>query len=71
MYIYESNLGYLYTSKKLIPENKLIREDKYHSDWLIGEAGNKADAWELLECITGFGGYDFDDVNTFINENFK
>lgn len=71
MYIYEGHMGGLYTSDWEL-------EDTYcevcgDSDWLIGYADTKEEAWDLLKDITnidGSGGWDYDYVQEFINSNW-
>lgn len=74
MYIYESHLGQgFYTSDWEIPWDERHCEICGDSDWPMGEASTRAEAWELLKSVTsinGSGGYDCDYVQSFINENF-
>lgn len=73
MYIYEGHLGSLYAS-----EEKLTWEDTYcescgDSDWFIGYASTKEEAWNLLKDdtdIDGSGGWDYNYVQEFINQNW-
>ena len=70
MYIYESHLGGLYTSDEYLDYNYLYCEQCGDSDWLIGCATTRAEAWELLKDdtdINGSGGWDYDYVQRFIN----
>ena len=73
MYIYDSHLGYFYTT-----DHKLSYEECYceycgDTDWLIGKANTRAEAWDLLKgdvAINGSGGWDYDYVQEFLNENW-
>ena len=49
MYIYEDHLGGLYTSVHELSYEETYCEQCRDSDWLIGYAANRADAWELLK----------------------
>ena len=70
-YIYEGHLGNLYATEH-------INEDTYceqcgDSDWLLGEASTREEAWDLLKDTTdidGCGGWNYDYVQEFLNENF-
>ena len=55
MYIYEHHMGHLYTSDYPLDYGDLYCEECGDSDWLIGEANTREEAWELLK----------DDVDTF------
>lgn len=73
MYIYEGHLGTLYTSDELLDDDFLYCEVCGDSDWLIGRANTKAEAWNLLKDktdINGSGGWDYDYVWGIINANF-
>ena len=70
MYIYESHLGGLYTSTYKLDYDELYCEQCGDSDWLIGCATTRAEAWELLKDdtnINGSGGWDYDYVQRFIS----
>ena len=70
MYIYESHLGGLYTSDEYLDYDDLYCEQCGDSDWLIGYAATKEEAWKLLKDdidINGSGGYSYDYIQTFIN----
>ena len=61
MYIYESHLGGLYTSIYELDYDELYCEQCGDSDWLIGYATTKEEAWDLLQSdvdINGSGGWD-------------
>ena len=74
MYIYEGHLGSLYTSPI-----ELSWEERHcgacgDSDWPIGEANTRAEAWELLKphtSINGSGGWDEEYVRGFIEEEWE
>ena len=74
MYIYEGHLGSLYTSDEYLDYDDLYCEQCGDSDWLIGYAATRAEAWELLKDdidINGSGGWDYDYVKEFINVNWE
>ena len=73
MYLYESHMGGLYTSDKPLDYEDLYCEQCGDSDQLIGYAETREDVWNLLKDdtdIDGFGGWDYDYVQEFINENW-
>ena len=73
MYIYESHLGGLYTSNRELDFDELYCEQCGDSDWLVGYADTREDAWELLKDdtdIDGCGGWSYDYVQEFLNENW-
>ena len=73
IYIYEGHMGSLYTSDELLDYDDLYCEHCGDSDWLVGYAETKEDAWALLKDdtdINGSGGWDYDYVWNFINGNF-
>ena len=55
MHVYEHHMGHLYTSEYPLDYDVLYCEECGDSDWLIGEANTREEAWELLK----------DDVDTF------
>lgn len=70
MYIYQGHLGSLYTSDEYLDYDDLYCEQCGDSDWLIGCATTRAEAWELLKDdtdINGSGGWDYNYVQEFIN----
>lgn len=74
IYIYEGHMGNLYTSDEPLDYDELYCEQCGDSDWLLGYAETKEEAWELLKDetnINGSGGWDYDYVLNFINENFE
>lgn len=52
MYIYEDHLGGLYTSDRELSYEERHCEQCGDSDWLIGYAATRAEAWELLKNET-------------------
>ena len=74
MYIYQGHLGSLYTSDEYLDYDDLYCEQCGDSDWLIGCATTRAEAWELLKDgvnINGSGGWDYNYVCDFINANWE
>ena len=70
MYIYQGHLGSLYTSDECLDYDDLYCEQCGDSDWLIGYAATKEEAWDLLTDYTdidGSGGYSYDYIQTFID----
>ena len=73
MYIYESHMGGLYTSDEPLDYEDLYCEECGDSDSLLGYAETREDVWNLLKDDTdtdGSGGWDYDYVQKFINENW-
>ena len=52
MYIYESHMGSLYTSDTALDWEYLHCEQCGDTDWLIGYASTRAEAWDLLKDKT-------------------
>lgn len=52
MYIYEGHMGSLYTSYDALDYEDLYCEQCGDSDWLIGYADTREEAWDLLKDIT-------------------
>lgn len=74
MYIYESHLSGLYASEMYLDYDELYCEQCGDSDWLIGYADTKKEAWDLLTNYTDIddsGGYSYDYIQTFINTNWE
>lgn len=74
MYIYEGHLGSLYTSDRYLDYEELHCECCGDSDWLIGYAATKEEAWDLLKDetdINGSGGWGYDYVMEFLNDNWE
>ena len=57
MYIYESHMGGLYTSDEPLDYEDLYCEECGDSDWLIGYAETRQDAWNLLKDDTDIDKY--------------
>ena len=73
MYIYEGHLGSLYTSDYVFDSEDLYCEQCGDHDWLVGYARTKAEAWDLLKYATdinGSGGWSYDYVMEFLDENW-
>lgn len=69
MYIYQSHMGGLYTSDDELDYEQTYCEICRDSDWLIGYAETREEAWELLKDdtnIDGSGGWDYDYVQDFL-----
>ena len=74
MYIYEGHMGSLYTSDRQLSWEETYCETCGDSDWLIGFAATREEAWELLKDdtdIDGSGGWDYDYVQEFLKENYE
>lgn len=74
MYIYEGHLGSLYTSDTYLDYEDLYCETCADSDWCIGYAATKEEAWELLKDetdIDGSGGWSYEYVMEFLNTNWE
>ena len=52
MYIYEGHMGTLYTSDYILDYDDLYCEQCGDSDWLIGQAETREEAWNLLKDDT-------------------
>lgn len=73
MYIYESHLGHLYMSHQELSHKDTYCEQCGDSDWLIGYATTREEAWDLLKDdvdIDGSGGWDYVYIREFINKNW-
>ena len=73
MYIYEGHMGSLYTSNYELSYDERHCEQCGDTDWEIGYANTRAEAWELLKDITninGSGGWDYDYVQEFLRDNW-
>lgn len=67
MYIYELHMGGLYASDYPLEYEDLYCEACGDSDWLIGYAETKEEAWNLLEDEY----YDYEYIKEFINSNWE
>ena len=73
MYIYASHLGSLYVSQYEIDYEYLYCETCGDSDFLIGFADTREEAWNLLKDdtdIDGSGGWAYDYIKDFIESNW-
>lgn len=69
MYIYQSHMGGLYTSDDELDYEQTYCETCGDSDWLIGYAETREDAWNLLKDdtnIDGSGGWDYEYIQDFL-----
>lgn len=69
MYIYQSHMGGLYTSDDELDYEQTYCETCGDSDWLIGYAETREEAWNLLKDdtnIDGSGGWDYDYIQDFL-----
>lgn len=69
MYIYESHMGGLFVSDDELDYEQTYCETCGDSDWLIGYAETREEAWNLLKDdtnINGSGGWDYDYVQKFL-----
>ena len=74
MYIYEHHMGGLYTTIEVQDYEETYCDQCGDSDWLIGYATTKEEAWNLLKDdtdIDGSGGWDYEYVQEFINTNWN
>lgn len=63
MYIYESHLGGVYTSDEMLDYEYLHCEQCGDSDWLLGEAETREEAYNLLK-----DDYDEKYLNEFLKD---
>ena len=74
MYIYESHMGGLYTSEEPLDYEDLYCEECGDSDSLLGYAETREGAWNLFKDDTDIdgssGGWDYNYIQEFINENW-
>ena len=69
MYIYESHMGGLYVSDDVLDYEQTYCETCGDSDFLLGYAETKEEAWNLLKDdtnINGSGGWNYDYVQEFL-----
>lgn len=69
MYIYESHMGGLYVYDDELDFEDLYCEECGDSDWLIGYADTREEAWNLLKDDTNIndsGGWNYDYVQEFL-----
>lgn len=73
MYIYEGHMGSLFATDEPLSYEECYCETCGDSDWLIGEADTREEAWNLLKDdtnINGSGGWDYEYVQKFLDKNF-
>lgn len=73
MYIYQGHMGGLYTSYDALDYDDLYCEQCGDSDWLIGHASTRKEAWDLLKDdvdVNGSGGWNYDYIKRFIKTNW-
>ena len=73
MYIYQGHMGDLYTSYDALDYDDLYCEQCGDSDWLIGHASTRKEAWDLLKDdvdVNGSGGWNYDYIKRFIKTNW-
>lgn len=69
MYIYESHMGGLFVSDEVLSYEQTYCETCGDSDYLIGYAETREEAWNLLKDdtdIDGSGGWGYDYVQEFL-----
>ncbi len=74
MYIYESHMGGVFASNEELDYGDCYCEQCGDSDYLIGFASNREEAWNLLRDNTNIndsGGWDYDYIRGFIESNFE
>lgn len=74
MYIYQSHMGGFFTEESPLGFDECYCEECADSDYLIGHATTREEAWNLVKDdtdINGSGGYDYDYVKSFIESNFE
>ncbi|MDB2010660.1 hypothetical protein [[Clostridium] symbiosum] len=74
MYIYEGHMGSLYVSDKPLDYEDTYCEICGDSDYLLGQANTREEAWNLLKDdtdIEGSGGWDYEYVQEFLQKYFE
>lgn len=69
MYIYESHIGGLFVSDEILDYKQTYCETCGDSDYLLGYAETREEAWNLLKDdtnINGSGGWDYEYVQEFL-----
>lgn len=69
MYIYESHMGSLFVSDNILDYEQTYCETCGDSDFLLGYAETKEEAWNILKDdtnINGSGGWNYDYVQEFL-----
>lgn len=73
MYIYEGHMGGLFVSDEILSYEETYCETCGDSDWLVGYADTRKEAWALLKDdtdINGSGEWDYNYVRSFIEGNW-
>lgn len=73
MYIYEDHMGGLYTSDRELSYKERHCNQCGDTDWIVGYAATKEEAWELLKNVTdvdGCGGFDYQYIMKFLDSNW-
>ena len=68
MYIYESHMGGLFVSDEVLSYEQTYCETCGDSDFLLGYAETREEAWNLLKDdtdIDGSGGWDYDYIRSY------
>lgn len=69
MYIYESHMGGLFVSYEILDYEQTYCKTCGDSDFLLGYAETREEAWNLLKNdtdINGSGGWDYEYVKEFL-----
>ncbi len=69
MYIYESHIGSLFVSDEILDYEQTYCETCGDSDFLLGYAETREEAWNLLKNdtdINGSGGWNYEYVQEFL-----
>lgn len=72
-YIYEGHLGSLYATDHIQNSEEMYCDECGGSDWLLGSASTREEAWEILKDVTDIdcsGGWDYDYIQEFLDEHF-
>ena len=73
MYIYEDHMGGLYTSDRELSYDEVHCVICGDTDWFIGYAETKEEAWNLLKedvDINGSGGWDYEYIIALLNSDW-
>lgn len=69
MYIYQSHMGGLFVSDDILDYEQTYCEECGDSDFLLGYAETRGEAWNLLKDdtdINGSGGWNYEYVQEFL-----
>lgn len=69
MYIYQSHMGGLFVSDEVLDYEQTYCEECGDSDFLLGYAETREEAWNLLKNdtdINGSGGWNYEYVQEFL-----